>query len=102
MAAKQRLTKGRSKARQKKMYQIAQLIEIPGQMDSPVYAVGGTMVASSSGGSGNSSGSSSRSSHHRPMFSTANRVPGFAAVLRGSNSAGVSRTQMAPNRSIEG
>ncbi|XP_017004521.2 protein CLEC16A homolog isoform X1 [Drosophila takahashii] len=104
MAAKQRLTKGRSKARQKKMYQIAQLIEIPGQMDSPVFAVGGTMAASSGGGggSGNSSGSSSRSSHHRPMFSTANRVPGFAAVLRGSNSAGVSRTQMAPNRSIEG
>ncbi|XP_043652043.1 protein CLEC16A homolog isoform X1 [Drosophila teissieri] len=102
MAAKQRLTKGRSKARQKKMYQIAQLIEIPGQMDSPVYAVGGTMAASSCGGSGNSSGSSSRSGHHRPMFSTSNRVPGFAAVLRGSNSAGVSRTQMAPNRSIEG
>ncbi|XP_017039704.1 protein CLEC16A homolog isoform X2 [Drosophila ficusphila] len=102
MAAKQRLTKGRSKARQKKMYQIAQLIEIPGQMDSPVFAVGGTMAASSGGGSGNSSGSSSRSSHHRPMFSTANRVPGFAAVLRGNNSAGVSRTQMAQNRSIEG
>ncbi|XP_017111211.1 protein CLEC16A homolog isoform X4 [Drosophila elegans] len=101
MAAKQRLTKGRSKARQKKMYQIAQLIEIPGQMDSPVFAVGGTMATSSGGGSGNSSGSSSRSSHHRPMF-TANRVPGFAAVLRGNNSAGVSRTQMAQNRSIEG
>ncbi|XP_017076459.1 protein CLEC16A homolog isoform X2 [Drosophila eugracilis] len=102
MAAKQRLTKGRSKARQKKMYQIAQLIEIPGQMDSPVFAVGGTMAVPSGGGSGNSSGSSSRSGHHRPMFSTANRVPGFAAVLRGNNSAGVSRTQMAPNRSIEG
>ncbi|XP_065723135.2 protein CLEC16A homolog isoform X2 [Drosophila suzukii] len=102
MAAKQRLTKGRSKARQKKMYQIAQLIEIPGQMDSPVFAVGGTMATSSGGGSGNSSGSSSRSGHHRPMFSTSNRVPGFAAVLRGNNSAGVSRTQMAQNRSVEG
>ncbi|XP_037732242.1 protein CLEC16A homolog isoform X4 [Drosophila subpulchrella] len=102
MAAKQRLTKGRSKARQKKMYQIAQLIEIPGQMDSPVFAVGGTMATSSGGGSGNSSGSSSRSGHHRPMFSTSNRVPGFAAVLRGNNSAGVSRTQIAQNRSIEG
>ncbi|XP_020799604.1 protein CLEC16A isoform X3 [Drosophila serrata] len=100
MAAKQRLTKGRSKARQKKMYQIAQLIEIPGQIDSPVFAVGGTIATSTS--SGNSSGSSSRSGHHRPMFSTANRVPGFAAVLRGNNSAGVSRTQMAQNRSIEG
>ncbi|KAH8369212.1 hypothetical protein KR009_004320 [Drosophila setifemur] len=102
MAAKQRLTKGRSKARQKKMYQIAQLIEIPGQLDSPVFAVGGTMASSAGSGSGNSSGSSSRSGHHRPMFSTATRVPGFAAVLRGNNSAGVSRTQMAQNRSIEG
>ncbi|XP_068152742.1 protein CLEC16A homolog [Drosophila tropicalis] len=97
MAAKQRLTKGRSKARQKKMYQIAQLIEIPGQMDSPVFAVCGTAGTNSSGSS------SSRSSHHRSIFSTANRVPGFAAVLRTShNSAGVSRTQMAQNRSIEG
>lgn len=35
MAAKQRLTKGRTKARQKKMYQIAQLLEIPQLNDSP-------------------------------------------------------------------
>ncbi|KAH8295228.1 hypothetical protein KR018_008873 [Drosophila ironensis] len=102
MAAKQRLTKGRSKARQKKMYQIAQLIEIPGQMDSPVFAVGGTIAPSAGSGSANSSGGSSRNGHHRPMFSTANRVPGFAAVLKASSSAGVSRTQMAQNRSIEG
>ncbi|XP_005181650.2 protein CLEC16A homolog [Musca domestica] len=100
MAAKQRLTKGRSKARQKKMYQIAQMIEIPGQViDSPVYAVAGLRSAS-----GPSSSSSSRSSRdHRPIFSTNNRVPGFAAALRRENvSGGVSRIQMAQNRSIEG
>ncbi|XP_073821233.1 C-type lectin domain containing ema isoform X2 [Musca autumnalis] len=100
MAAKQRLTKGRSKARQKKMYQIAQMIEISGQViDSPVYAVAGLRSAS-----GPSSSSSSRSSRdHRPIFSTNNRVPGFAAALRRENIAGgVSRIQMAQNRSIEG
>ncbi|CAD6996064.1 unnamed protein product [Ceratitis capitata] len=99
MAAKQRLTKGRSKARQKKMYQIAQLIEMPGQVvDSPVYAVAGLRA-------GSVSSSSSRSSReHRPILSTANRVPGFAAALKRetNNSGGVCRMQMAQNRSIEG
>ncbi|XP_054745810.1 protein CLEC16A homolog isoform X1 [Anastrepha obliqua] len=99
MAAKQRLTKGRSKARQKKMYQIAQLIEIPGQViDSPVYAVAGLRA-------GSVASSSSRSSReHRPILSTANRVPGFAAALKreSNNSGGVCRIQMAQNRSIEG
>ncbi|KAM7360528.1 C-type lectin domain containing ema isoform 2-T3 [Cochliomyia hominivorax] len=101
MAAKQRLTKGRSKARQKKMYQIAQMIEMPGQViDSPVYAVAG--LRSASGASGSSSSRSSR--EHRPIFSTNSRVPGFAAALRRDNMAagGVSRIQMAQNRSIEG
>ena len=32
MAAKQRLTKGRTKARQRKMHQIAQLLELPGNV----------------------------------------------------------------------
>ncbi|KAH8310978.1 hypothetical protein KR044_003694 [Drosophila immigrans] len=91
MAAKQRLTKGRSKARQKKMYQIAQLIEIPGQLDSPLYPVCGT----STHAVGNT-----RLVQKGGL--TANRVPGFAAVLRSNNSAGISRTQMAQNRSLEG
>ncbi|KAH8395551.1 hypothetical protein KR222_006808 [Zaprionus bogoriensis] len=92
MAAKQRLTKGRSKARQKKMYQIAQLIEIPGQLDSPMYPVCST---------GTHSGNARLV--QKGVNLTANRVPGFAAVLRSNNnSAGVSRTQMAQNRSLEG
>lgn len=100
MAAKQRLTKGRSKARQKKMYQIAQLIEMSGQaVDSPVYAVAGMRSGSSS-----LSGGQTRSREHRPMFSSANRVPGFAAALRRETapSGSVSRIQIAQNRSIEG
>ncbi|XP_014092716.2 protein CLEC16A homolog [Bactrocera oleae] len=99
MAAKQRLTKGRSKARQKKMYQIAQLIEMPGQViDSPVYAVAGLRA-------GSVASNSSRSSRdHRPILSTTNRVPGFAAALKRdtNNAGGVCRIQMAQNRSIEG
>uniref|UniRef100_A0A1L8DAS5 Protein CLEC16A homolog n=1 Tax=Nyssomyia neivai TaxID=330878 RepID=A0A1L8DAS5_9DIPT len=87
MAAKQRLTKGRSKVRQKKMLQIAQILEIKEPSTE-----------------GNNSGiaTSGRITlrEHRPLFSTANRVPGFAAALRlGSMpSAGVSRVQIA-NRS---
>lgn len=95
MAAKQRLTKGRSKARQKKMYQIAQLLEIPGQMiEPPIYPISGVRTASTS----------RLPREHRPLFSTANRVPGFAAALRRESmpSGSVSRVQMAPNRSIEG
>ncbi|XP_023179000.1 protein CLEC16A homolog isoform X3 [Drosophila hydei] len=91
MAAKQRLTKGRSKARQKKMYQIAQLIEIPGQLDSPLYPVCAT-----------STHCGNARLAQKSANLTATRVPGFAAVLRGNNSAGISRTQMAQNRSIEG
>lgn len=91
MAAKQRLTKGRSKARQKKMYQIAQLIEIPGQLDSPMYPVCGTAAHC-----GNTR------LVQKGASLTANRVPGFAAVLRSNNSAVISRTQMAQNRSLEG
>lgn len=101
MAAKQRLTKGRSKARQKKMYKIAQMIKMSGQaIDSPVYAVAG--LRSASGASGSSSSRSSR--EHRPIFSATSRVPGFAAALRRDNvvAGGVSRIQMAQNRSIEG
>uniref|UniRef100_A0A6B2EJN9 Uncharacterized protein n=1 Tax=Phlebotomus kandelakii TaxID=1109342 RepID=A0A6B2EJN9_9DIPT len=83
MAAKQRLTKGRSKVRQKKMLQIAQILEIK-----------------EPSAEGNNSGiaTSGRITlrEHRPLFSTANRVPGFAAALRlGSMpSAGVSRVQI--------
>lgn len=95
MAAKQRLTKGRSKARQKKMYQIAQLLEMPAQLaDSPVYAVSRLRT-----------GANLRSSRdHRPILSSAGRVPGFAAALKRDNMpvAGVSRIQMAQNMSVEG
>ncbi|KAL5292585.1 CLEC16A family protein [Megaselia abdita] len=97
MAAKQRLTKGRSKARQKKMHQIAHLLEMPGQtvLDSPALQ----------GSSKWSTGSGSRSrSDQRPTMFVNNRVPGFAAALRRENvpSAGISRVQIAQNRSVEG
>lgn len=100
MAAKQRLTKGRTKARQKKMSQIAQLLEITGKelkdaTSSPVTVYG----------SGNFRPNSAlrQPREHRPLFSTANRVPGFAAALRREStpSGSVSRVQMAHNRSID-
>ena len=78
MAAKQRLTKGRSKARQKKMFQIAQLLEIPGQLNDGNFP----LYNSSSSSSVLRSGASRQPREHRPLFSTANRVPGVAAALR--------------------
>lgn len=101
MAAKQRLTKGRTKARQKKMNEIAHLLEISDQQ------LKSTIVSPSSPGLVLSSlrpGSASKTTReHRPLFSTANRVPGVAAALRRESapSGSVSRVQIAHNRSID-
>lgn len=102
MAAKQRLTKGRTKARQKKMNQIAQLLEITEQQlkaNSPSPS-----SPASSLYPGNLRAASKTPREHRPLFSTANRVPGVAAALRRESipSGSVSRIQMAHNRSIDG
>lgn len=120
MAAKQRLTKGRSKARQKKMFQIAHMLEIPGgQLTDAVSAAASLYAAAGcSGGSGGSlsggggggvggagAGGAARPSsiaarvtrEHRPLFSTTQRAPGVASALRrgdASPSAGVSRMQL--------
>lgn len=97
LAAKQRLTKGRTKARQKKMFQIAQLLEIPHLNESP------TPIYSSMLREARTQSRTPR--EHRPLFSTANRVPGVAAALRRDSmpSGSVSRHQMSANRSsIEG
>lgn len=91
--AKQRLTKGRTKARQKKMYQIAQLLEIPhlNESPTPIYA------------SLRDSRSARAMREHRPLFST-NRVPGVAAALRRETqpSGSVNRMQMANRSSLDG
>lgn len=77
MAAKQRLTKGRIKARQKKMQQIARLLEIPGQSGPPSPAFTGQGLYGS-----RISGRTIRD--NRPLFS-AHRGPGFAAPKRESS-----------------
>ncbi|KPJ03831.1 Protein CLEC16A [Papilio xuthus] len=63
MAAKQRLTKGRTKARQKKMQQIGRLLEVSG-ISAPAFAT-----------------------RHRPLFTR----PGLSAVRRSSDGASSSR-----------
>ncbi|XP_049817773.1 protein CLEC16A homolog isoform X2 [Aethina tumida] len=75
MAAKQRLTKGRLKARQKKMQHIARLLDIPGQSGppSPAFA-GGGLYARNTG----------RGSRERPLYNVP-KVPGFAAPRRESS-----------------
>lgn len=104
MAAKQRLTKGRTKARQKKMNQIAQLLEI----SEPQLKANAMQTPTSPA---NSSFSSSLRAvalaktprEHRPLFSTANRVPGVASALRRESmpSGSVSRVQIT-HRGIDG
>ncbi|KOX71482.1 Protein CLEC16A [Melipona quadrifasciata] len=84
MAAKQRLTKGRIKARQKKMNQIARLLDIPTSIPHattpPNYALRGFRCERL--------GRGQRLKDHqlRPMF-TVNKVPGFAAQMRRENIA---------------
>ncbi|XP_055377636.1 protein CLEC16A homolog [Condylostylus longicornis] len=88
MASKQRLIKGRSKARQKKMYQIAQLLEIPIHgVDSLAYNTSEKVLARG----------------HTQLFSISSG-PGFAAAL-GRNcktlNRGVSRVQIVANGNLE-
>lgn len=101
MAAKQRLTKGRTRARQKKMNQIAQLLEISDQQLKSIIAP--VSPASSVLSSLRPSSGTRLGREHRPLFSTANRVPGVAAALRRESmpSGSVSRVQIAHNRSID-
>ncbi|XP_012230191.1 protein CLEC16A homolog isoform X2 [Linepithema humile] len=79
MAAKQRLTKGRIKARQKKMNQIARLLDIPTSMPHcstpPNYALRGLRHDRVAGRG------QRLQKDQRPMF-TVNKVPGFAAQMR--------------------
>lgn len=104
MAAKQRLTKGRTKARQKKMGQIAQLLELTDQQLKANLSTPSSPASSLYAGNLRLNASSKAPREHRPLFSTANRVPGVAAALRREStpSGSVSRIQMAHNRSIEG
>ncbi|KAK7789515.1 hypothetical protein R5R35_002837 [Gryllus longicercus] len=87
LAAKQRLTKGRIKARQKKMYMIARLLDLPSNVQpcpSPPTALLGHR-----GAEGHRSGNprplrDSGLGHHRPLFTNVSKVPGFATVRRES------------------
>ncbi|XP_011343559.1 protein CLEC16A homolog isoform X2 [Ooceraea biroi] len=82
MAAKQRLTKGRIKARQKKMNQIARLLDIPTSMPHcstpPNYALRSLRHERIG------RGQRPQKDQARPMF-TVNKVPGFAAQMRREN-----------------
>ncbi|XP_018570091.1 protein CLEC16A homolog isoform X3 [Anoplophora glabripennis] len=83
MAAKQRLTKGRIKARQKKMQHIARLLEIPGQSGPPSPAFAGQgLYGPRSAGRG--------TRENRPLFNVS-RGPGFAAPRRESSPGVVHR-----------
>lgn len=94
MAAKQRLTKGRTKARQKKMYQIAQLLEIPQINESPAPMYNSVLRESRT---------ARTPREHRPLFSTSNRIPGVASALKQREGAlsSISRCQIVGRSSLD-
>ncbi|KAF8772001.1 Protein CLEC16A like protein [Argiope bruennichi] len=100
MAAKQRLSKERQKARQLKLHQIARLLELPDHIQpcpSPLrYSLHSVKSADISlmhrsqsqdtGLRGKTASSSLRPTycHHRPLLPSSSRVPGHAAILKHS------------------
>ncbi|XP_059475836.1 protein CLEC16A homolog isoform X2 [Neocloeon triangulifer] len=93
MAAKQRLTKGRNKARQKKMQQIARLLDIPANQTTPsppTYSLQSMRLQERA--------SRSLLGPSRPMFSTAIKAPGFAAAVRREESGRNSRNSSPSSR----
>ncbi|XP_053648804.1 protein CLEC16A homolog isoform X5 [Cherax quadricarinatus] len=90
MAAKQRLTKGRMKARQRKLHQIARLLELPGHLQPcpspPAHALHTMRQEAHRRGLSRAVAADgrSRSQSHRPMFNVT-RVPGFALKRDGVN-----------------
>lgn len=108
MAAKQRLNKGRMRARQRKMHSIARLLDLPLQPPSPLRhhphtprapcgpaaslsAASSLMHRSLSQDTGlrgrtGTAGSAGPPPHHqpyRPLFTTSSKVPGFATARSG-------------------
>lgn len=97
MAAKQRLSKGRHKARQRKLHQIARLLELPEHIQPCPSPLRHSLVKTSdysslmhrsqsqdTGLRGRAVSGPPRHSHchHRPLLPSSNRVPGHAALKR--------------------
>lgn len=108
MAAKQRLNKGRMRARQRKMHSIARLLDLPLQPPSPLRhhphtprapcGPAASLSAASSlmhrslsqdtglRGRAGTAGAAGPPTHHqpyRPLFTTSSKVPGFATARSG-------------------
>ncbi|XP_071033380.1 protein CLEC16A homolog isoform X2 [Parasteatoda tepidariorum] len=115
MAAKQRLSKGRQKARQRKLHQIARLLELPDHIQpcpSPLrhslHSVKSADFSSlmhrsqsqDTGLKGKAAGSSIRHCHHRPLMSTSSRVPGHATILKHGESSHLSVSSDTSDKSL--
>jgi len=94
MAAKQRLTKGRMKARQRKMHLVARLLELPTSVGTacpspPQHTLSSLRESRPRRGRASPSQSPRHSvdSSYRPIFSSSLRVPGAAAMVRREESS---------------
>ncbi|GAB6025945.1 hypothetical protein CHUAL_011914 [Chamberlinius hualienensis] len=110
MAAKQRLTKGRLKSRQRKMHQIAKLLELPGHVQPcpspPTHSLTSLRYQdihrSVARGIAQDSNSRARSpTARKPLFVSSNKVPGFAAVMRKDTTGGPSSSSGSRSGSAE-
>ncbi|KFM81210.1 Protein CLEC16A, partial [Stegodyphus mimosarum] len=113
MAAKQRLSKGRQKARQRKLHQIARLLELPEHIQpcpSPLRhslhsvksADYSSLMHRSQSQDTGLRGKAVSSSHarHRPLLPTSARVPGHATILKHSEASHISTNSDGGEKSL--
>ncbi|KAK3927792.1 Protein CLEC16A-like protein [Frankliniella fusca] len=97
MAAKQRLTKGRTKARQKKMAQIARLLDIPASQPSAPSSAYNLLTARRQESALRSGVRIAGGREQRQLYN-APKMPGHAAVLRRESASSPSNPSKSPDR----
>lgn len=97
MAAKQRLTKGRSKARQKKMVQIARLLDIPASQPSVPSSAYNLLTARRQESALRGGVRIAGGREQRQLYNI-QKMPGHAAALRRESTPSPSNTSKSPDR----
>lgn len=97
MAAKQRLTKGRMKARQKKMMQIARLLDIPASQPSTTTSAYNLLTARRQESALRGAVRIAGGREQRQLYN-AHKLPGHAAALRRESTPSSSSASKSPDR----
>jgi hypothetical protein len=106
MAAKQRLTKGREKARQRKMHQIAKLLELPGSVGpscpSPTPSVNLHSLRQTSAAARRSRNKAGNSNQPSSSMSSRAQTPKHVSRSSTTESSGATKTLQTPLFSVAG